>query len=104
VQNPTTKNNLLNQQLKNLTVMNPSIINTQTGTKKEILNSLTAFLSAPLGTMFSLSFAGQKENHVGVVEENTFEIYNEAKTATVCGDTLINLFLGKTNLSTLKFQ
>lgn len=84
--------------------MNPSISNSKTGTKTEMLNTITNFLMEPLGAMLSLSFGNEIKNHIGKIEENTFEIFSVASSAIVDGDTLINLFLGKTNLSNLKFK
>lgn len=83
--------------------MNPSIKNQPNLTKKEFTPALANLLTCPLGEMFSWN-CGPASQEVEKVEENTFSILIGAKSAIVCGDTLINLFLGKTNLSTLKFQ
>lgn len=80
--------------------MNPSIKNSIKNPSLDLENFLTNSVMAPLGSMFLLPFGISEK-----VQENTFEIENEDKeSVTVCGDTIINLFLGKTNLSTLKFQ
>lgn len=84
--------------------MQSSIKNSIKITSQDLENFLTNSVMAPLGSMFSLSLGGKKENHIGKIEENTFEIFSVASSAIVDGDTLINLFLGKTNYSTLKFQ
>lgn len=83
--------------------MNPSIKNQISNSKIQISAANTNLLTGPLGSMFSWN-CGTEKKYVGKVEENTFEIFNVSQSATVDGDTLINLFLGKTNLSTLKFQ
>lgn len=69
-------------------------------TSKDFENFLTNSILSPLGTMFFLPFGISEK-----IQENTFEIINEnSESVTVCGDTIINLFLGKTNFSTLNFQ
>lgn len=80
--------------------MKASIKNQIKTSSKDLENFLTNSVMAPLGSMFFLPFGTSEKIH-----ENTFEIINEKReSVTVCGDTIINLFLGKTNLSTLKFQ
>jgi len=80
--------------------MQTSIQKTVKNPSQDLENFLTNSVMAPLGSIILLPFGISEK-----VEENTFEIVNEqSKSITVCGDTIINLFLGKTNLSTLKFQ
>lgn len=80
--------------------MQNSIQKTVKNGSKDLENFLTNSVMAPLGSMFLLPFGTSEKIH-----ENTFEIVNENKKAvTVCGDTIINLLLGKQLLSTLKFQ